>query len=65
VSAFFWSHCCAKIRPGSVPAAAPQGQAQSVQIVPETPEVSVAEAARRNKSAKEAEKPQDSPPQQQ
>jgi hypothetical protein len=50
----------AELVPGStVPAASPQGQAQSVQIVPGTPDVSVAEAARRNKAAKEAEKPKD------
>jgi hypothetical protein len=56
----------AELLPGStVPVAAPQGQAQSVQIVPGDPEVSVAEAARRNKAAKEAEKPKDSPPPQQ
>jgi hypothetical protein len=56
----------AELVPGStVPAAAPQGQAQSVQIVPGTPEVSVADAARRNRAAKEAEKPKDNPPPQQ
>ena len=56
----------AELVPGStVPAAAPQGQAQSVQIVPGAPDVSVAEAARRNRAAKEAEKPKDNPQQQQ
>jgi hypothetical protein len=72
----------AELVPGStVPTAAPQGQAQSVQNmsvsrpqpqtqlqgadVSTTPEVSVAEAARRNKAAKEAEKPKDNPPPQQ
>jgi hypothetical protein len=60
----------AELVPGStVPAAAPQGQAQSVQLqnadVTATSEVSVAEAARRNKAAKEAEKPKDNPPPQQ
>jgi hypothetical protein len=53
----------AELVPGStLPAAAPQGQAQSVEIVPGTPDVSVAEAARRNRAAKEAEKPRDNPP---
>jgi len=53
----------AELVPGStVPAAAPQGQAQSVQIVSGTDEVSVADAARRNRAAKEAEKPKDNPP---
>jgi hypothetical protein len=60
----------AELVPGStVPAAAPQGQAQSVQLqnadVTATSEVSIAEAARRNKAAKEAEKPKDNPPPQQ
>ncbi len=56
----------AELVPGStVPAAAPQGQAQSVQIVPGDSEVSVADAARRNRAAKEAEKPKDNPPPQQ
>jgi PEGA domain len=72
----------AELIPGStVPTAAPQGQAQSVQNmsvsrpqpqtqlqgadVSTTPEVSVAEAARRNKAAKEAERPKDNPPPQQ
>jgi hypothetical protein len=50
----------AELVPGStVPAAVPQSQAQSVQIVSGTPEVSVAEAARQNKAAKEAGKPKD------
>jgi hypothetical protein len=44
---------------------APQDQAQSIQIVPGTPEVNVADAARRNRAAKEAEKPKDNPPPQQ
>jgi PEGA domain-containing protein len=60
----------AELVPGStVPAAEPQGQAQSVQLqnadVTATSEVSVAEAARRNKAAKEAEKPKDNPQPQQ
>jgi hypothetical protein len=60
----------AELVPGStVPAAAHQGQAQSVQLqgadVTATSEVSVAEAARRNKAVKEAEKPKDNPPPQQ
>jgi hypothetical protein len=53
----------AELVPGStVPAAAPLGQAQSVQIVPGTSEASVADAARRNRAAKEAEMPKDNPP---
>jgi hypothetical protein len=60
----------AELVPGStVPSAAPQGQAQSVQLqnadVTATSEVSVAEAARRDKAVKEAEKPKDNPPPQQ